>query len=57
MKQQSGGGGGGGGDGDGPKCKAATVAVTPKGWKASAATNDGKNYLLAVDEINKFGTL
>lgn len=38
-------------------CKEATVGVTPKGWKASAATNDGKNYLLAVDEINKFGTL
>lgn len=38
-------------------CKEAAVAVTPKGWKVSAATNDGKNYLLAKDDTNKFGTI
>lgn len=37
-------------------CKEATVAVTLKGWKLSAATNDGKNYLLAMDDADTFGT-
>jgi len=38
-------------------CRETTVEVTPKGFKPSRVVNDGKNYLLAEDEINKFRTL
>ena len=38
-------------------CKEVTVAVTPKGVKGTTVGNDGKNYLLAIDAANKFGTI
>lgn len=38
-------------------CRETTVEVTPKGFKPSRPVGDGKNYLLAEDEINKFRTL
>ena len=43
----------------GPRtCKEATVEVIPKGAKgATTAGNEGKKYLLAMDEVTKFGTI
>ena len=38
-------------------CKETNVEVTPKGAKVTTAINDGKNYLMAMDDVNKFGTL
>ena len=39
-------------------CKEATVEVIPKGAKgATTAGNEGKKYLLAMDEVNKIGTI
>ncbi len=38
-------------------CKENMVEVTPKHIKSSRVVNDGKNYLMAIDDVNKFGTL
>lgn len=38
-------------------CKEVTVKSIPKKGIVGTVTNDGKNYLLAADHVNKFGTL
>jgi hypothetical protein len=38
-------------------CKEVTVEVTPKGIKPITVVNDGKNFLMTEDKVNKFRTL